>query len=162
MIKAQLPSGATLSFPDNTPDTDIDEAVKKHIRDDKREQRIMDKLDQLQTSIEAVAVEEPEIEEETGPEKEDILAPALNGMIDQLEGIAQILQTKKDRGRGDDHSLIMSVEMLNVSVGALVAEMMSMKEQNETKLEEIAKILRSPRKLIKDANDNPIGSRLEE
>jgi len=167
MIKAQLPDGTTLSFPDDTPDEVIDTAVRKHIQDknsgpSENEQQILSKLDQLQASIEdSMMEEEPEIEEPE-PEKEDILSPALNGMIDKLEGIAQILQTKKDKVRDTDHTLVMSIETLNVSVGALVSEIASMKQQSETQLEDLARILKSPRKLIKDSDGNPVGSRLEE
>lgn len=167
MIKAQLPDGTILSFPDSTPDEVIDAAVQKHIQEknsgpSESEQQILSKLDQLQASIEAVMEEEPEIEEEPEPEKEDILSPALNDMINKLEGIAQILQTKKGQVRDTDHSLIMSVETLNISVGALVSEIASLKEQNEAKLGEMVRVLKSPRKLIKDSDGNPVGSRLEE
>lgn len=161
MIKAQLPDGTTLSFPDNTPDDVIDAAVLKHIQDNKpgpseSEQQILSKLDQLQASIEA----EPEIEEE--PEKEDVLTPALNGMSDKLESIAQILETKNGKGRYADHNLIMAIETLNVSMGVLMSEITNIKEQNEAKLDDLVRILKSPRKLIKDSDGNPVGSKLEE
>jgi len=157
MIKAELPGGKILSFPDGTSDEVIDATVRKYIgkeiaAPDDSNKEILAKLEQIQA---ALAVKEPETVVETTDSGEDV-----ETIDDPVENDAN--EVKPDKNREAQHQLIMSTESLNMLVGSLLAEVIQVQERNETKLNEITRILRTPRTLVKDSEGNPIGSKLEE
>jgi len=149
MRKAGLPDGTILSFPDGTPDEIIDATVRKYVKK-----------------------EEPDIgAEEIIQEPEQAKVASVTDEIETIDGAEtvkplateeDVREPKVDRNREAQHQLIMSTESLNMLVGSLLSEVVQMQERSEAKLDDISKILRTPRTLVKDSEGNPVGSKLAE
>lgn len=178
MIKAELPGGTILGFPDNTPDTTIDAAVRRYLgADEIAEVEITPEAEpEIEITEEPEEVAEPEPEnlldekidrlqllvETALSENKNTTAPEIAAALDKI-GDAYATLTEMASGRNDrenSHNLTMAVEASNVLIASLLEQIKEIKEQNDIRFSEIAETLSAPRKLIKDADGNPVGSEI--
>ena len=161
MILAKLPNGHSLHFPDGTPEKVIDDAIKEHIKtplyyNSKDEKKIINKLEQLgkeiynsgqKDTVSPIVEKLEKIVSVLSAPKEDKTAPKIDALMNEYKGGTKVLKN--------------SNESLNGSIKELILEIRELRKQQERDTKSIIDVLKSPRKLIKDSDGNPIGSKLK-